>query len=68
MSLHNWRDPSGLATFTDGELFYIIDQGKDSGNGKMPSYHKQDTPEEIWQMVIYIRSFANAQAGSGQSD
>ena len=68
MNVHNWRDPSGFATFTDGDLFYIIDQGKDSGNGRMPSYHKQDTPEQIWEMIIYVRSLRNAQAGSGQSD
>jgi len=60
MNLHNWRDRSVQTGFTDGELFYIIDQGKGTNRGKMPAYHDQNTPDQIWQMVIYIRSLAGA--------
>jgi len=59
MNLHNWRDPSVQAGFSDGELFYIIDQGKGTSRGRMPAYHDQETPEQIWHTVSYIRSLAS---------
>jgi len=57
--LHNWRDPSVQAGFSDGELFYIMDQGKGTNRGRMPAYHDQETPEQIWRTVGYIRSLAS---------
>lgn len=59
MNLHNWRDPSVQASFTDGELFYIMDKGKGTSRGRMPAYHDQETPEQIWNTVSYIRSLAS---------
>jgi len=59
MNLHNWRDPSVQAGFSDGELFYVMDKGKGTGRGKMPAYHDQETPEQIWHTVSYIRSLAS---------
>lgn len=59
MNLHNWRDPSVQAGFSDGELFYIIDKGKGTSRGRMPGYHDQETPEQIWHTVSYIRSLAS---------
>jgi len=56
MNLHNWRDPSVQAAFADGELFYIMQNGKGTSRGKMPAYRDQETPEEIWDTVGYIRS------------
>lgn len=38
---------------TDGELFYKISEGK----GQMLSFKNTLTPEEIWNVVSYIRSF-----------
>ena len=58
MDLHNWRDPSVQADFTDGELFYVMQNGKGTNRGKMPAYRNQETPEEIWDTVSYIRSLA----------
>lgn len=58
MNLHNWRDPSVQADFSDGELFYIMDKGKGTSRGRMPAYHDQETPEQIWHTVSYIRSLA----------
>ena len=58
MNLHNWRDPSVQATFSDGELFYIMQNGKGTSRGKMPPYRDQETPEEIWETISYIRSLA----------
>ena len=57
MKTHNWQDASTLAHFTDGELFYIIENGK----GRMPGYGKRETPEQVWQMVDYLRSIPSSQ-------
>ena len=59
MNLHNWGDPSVQAGFSDGELFYIIDKGKGTRRGKMPAYHDQETTEQIWRMVVYVRSLSS---------
>jgi mono/diheme cytochrome c family protein len=52
MSLHDWRKPESLSHFTDGELSYLILKGK----GRMPAYDGRETPEQVWQIVNYIRS------------
>ena len=52
MNLHDWRKPESLAHFTDGELSYLILKGK----GRMPAYDGRETPEQVWQIVNYIRS------------
>jgi mono/diheme cytochrome c family protein len=54
MSLKNWSDASALKDKTDGELFYIIKNGK----GQMPPEGDRVKPTEIWNMVNYIRSFS----------
>lgn len=54
MNTHDWRKPQSLAHFTDGELAYLILQGK----GRMPAYEGRESSEQIWQMVIYIRSLS----------
>jgi mono/diheme cytochrome c family protein len=65
MNLHNWRDSSVQAGFSDGELFYIMDKGKGASRGRMPAFHDQETPQQIWRMVSYIRSLAST-GGSNQ--
>jgi len=52
MNTHDWRKPESLAHFTDGELSYLILRGK----GRMPAYDGRETPEQIWQIVDYIRT------------
>jgi mono/diheme cytochrome c family protein len=54
LSLKDWRDPATLKDMSDGELNYIITKGK----GKMPAGADQMKPDEIWNMVSYVRSFA----------
>jgi mono/diheme cytochrome c family protein len=54
MSLKNWSDPAALKDKTDGELFYIIKNGK----GQMPPEGDRVKATEIWNMVNYIRSFS----------
>ena len=52
MNLHDWRKPESLTHFTDGELSYLILKGK----GRIPAYDGRETPEQVWQIVNYIRS------------
>jgi mono/diheme cytochrome c family protein len=60
LSLKDWKDPASLKDMTDGELNYIIAKGK----GKMPAGAEQMKPEEIWNMVSYVRSFAGKSASA----
>lgn len=55
MELGNWTDPATLKDKTDGELYYIIKNGK----GKMPPEGDRVKPTELWNMVNYIRSFSS---------
>jgi mono/diheme cytochrome c family protein len=50
----DYTDPAALKDLTDGELFYIIKNGK----GQMPPEGDRAKPDDIWNMVILIRSFA----------
>lgn len=54
LTLKDFSDPAALKDFSDGELFYIIKNGK----GQMPPEGDRMKPEEVWNMVIYVRSFA----------
>jgi mono/diheme cytochrome c family protein len=54
LSLKDFTDPAALKDMTDGEIFYIIKNGK----GQMPSEGDRAKPEMIWNMVIIVRSFA----------
>ncbi len=54
LSLKDYTDPAALKDMTDGELFYIIKNGK----GQMPPEGDRAKPEMIWNMVILVRSFA----------
>jgi mono/diheme cytochrome c family protein len=60
LSLKDWRDPASLKDMTDGELNYIISKGK----GKMPAGADQMKPDELWNMVSYVRSFAGKSASA----
>jgi len=52
--LKDYTDPAALKDLTDGELFYIIKNGK----GQMTGEGDRTKPEVIWNMVILVRSFA----------
>jgi mono/diheme cytochrome c family protein len=55
LTLKDWRDPNSLAKMTDGELFYIITNGR----GKMSGGEGDRTKEDVrWNLVTYVRSFA----------
>src|ERR1700735_2279559 len=50
--LADYRDPSALKDFTDGDLFYIIKNGK----GEMPSEGDRAKPAYICKLDIYFIS------------
>lgn len=54
LKLTDYRDPASLRDRTDGELFYIIKNGK----GEMPSEGDRAKPDDVWNLVNFIRSLA----------
>lgn len=52
--LSDYRDPAALKDLTDGDLFYIIKNGK----GEMTGEGDRLKNDEIWNIVNYVRSFA----------
>jgi mono/diheme cytochrome c family protein len=47
----DFRDPSALKGQTDGELFYIIKNGK----GEMEGEGARLKPDDTWNLVNYLR-------------
>ena len=60
LELHDWRDPSSIEKMTDGELFWIISNGK----GKMPGNGDRDPEKMRWKYVNLVRSFAKKGAAA----
>jgi mono/diheme cytochrome c family protein len=56
----DFTDPEALKDATDGELFYIIKNGK----GEMPPEGERVKPTEIWNLVNYVRSFTKKKGTS----
>jgi mono/diheme cytochrome c family protein len=54
LTMHDETDSASLKERTDGELFYIIKEGKD----QMPPEGDRVKDETVWDMVNYVRSFA----------
>jgi len=63
LAMNDETNPSVLKDRTDGELFYIIQKGKD----QMPPEGGRVKEETIWDMVNYVRSLAK-KAGDTASD
>ena len=60
VKLADYRDPAALKDRTDGELFYIIKNGK----AEMPSEGDRAKPDAIWNLVNYIRSLAKKESST----
>jgi len=56
LQLSDFRDPKTLKDRTDGELFYIIKNG--TGKDQMPGEAGRATPQEMWDLVNYVRALA----------
>lgn len=54
MNLKDYTDPAALKDRTDGELYYIILNGR----GQMPGEAGRVNEDGIWNMVILVRSFS----------
>jgi mono/diheme cytochrome c family protein len=55
LDLNDWRDANSIAKMTDGELFYIVTNGR----GKMTGGEGDRTTEQVrWNLVTLVRSFA----------
>ncbi len=59
----DFTNPQLMAAMTDGELFWKISEGR----RPMPSFKKQLTEEQRWQVVDYIRTFAKRLGASASS-
>lgn len=54
LDLHDWRNPNSISKYTDGDLFYIVTNGR----GKMEGGEGDRTKEETrWNLVNLVRSF-----------
>lgn len=54
LKLNDWRDASSLTGRTDGELFYILTNGK----GQMVAQGDRTKEEMRWNLINLVRSFA----------
>ena len=52
--LKDYSDPAALKDLSDGEIFYIIKNGK----GQMSGEGDRAKPDDLWNIVILLRSFA----------
>jgi mono/diheme cytochrome c family protein len=50
--MKDFSDPS-VQSKSDGELYYIIQKGK----GEMPPEGDRGKPDDMWNMVSYVRTF-----------
>ena len=64
LAMNDESNPSVLKDRTDGELFYIIQKGKD----QMPPEGARVKEETIWDMVNYIRSLAKKSSDTAAAD
>ena len=58
LELRDWRSASSLEKLSDGELFWVISNGK----GKMPGEGDRSPEKLRWNFVNLVRSFAKKDA------
>ena len=57
MTLRDYRDPTALKSFTDGELHYILNKGK----GQMPGQEGRMKDAQLWNLINFMRSLARTE-------
>jgi len=62
--MSDFRDSNSLKDRTDGELFYVIRNGK----GEMPAEGDRAKGNDGWDLVNYVRSFAKKEAAEKNKD
>jgi mono/diheme cytochrome c family protein len=60
LKLADYRDSAALKDMTDGEMFYIIKNGK----GQMTGEADRVKADEIWNLVNYVRSLGRKGAAA----
>jgi mono/diheme cytochrome c family protein len=64
MKVPDFTDPDALKDHTDGQMFYVIKNGR----GAMPLEGDRVKEEQIWDLVNYVRSLASKKpAAEGKS-
>jgi mono/diheme cytochrome c family protein len=63
LELADFRNPKTLKDRTDGEIFYIIKNGQ----GQMPGERDRAKPNQIWDVVNYVRSCAKKETAAKTS-
>jgi len=58
LAMRDFRDPNSLSKLTDGQMFYVIHEGR----GQMPAEGPRAKTDEVWNLVIYLRKMSNTQA------
>jgi len=58
LTMRDFRDPGSLSKLSDGEMYYIIHEGR----GQMPAEGPRAKPDEVWNLVIYLRKMSGTQA------
>jgi len=58
MKVVDYHDPVSLKGLSDGDIYNIIENGKGES---MPPEDGRAKPDEIWNLVIYVRSFSKGQ-------
>jgi mono/diheme cytochrome c family protein len=53
------RDPAALKGLTDGDIYNIIEVGR-ADMPDMPPEDGRAKPDQIWNLVIYLRSFSKS--------
>lgn len=59
LAVKDWRNPETLKKWTDGELFYVLEKGKNH----MPGQEGRMRDNQKWHLVNFIRSLAMNDAG-----
>jgi mono/diheme cytochrome c family protein len=62
LKIPDLTDPALQKDRTDGEFFYILK----NGHGNMPLEGERAKPEQLWDLVNYIRSLARKQPPADQ--
>ncbi|HEY4045480.1 MAG TPA: cytochrome c [Acidobacteriaceae bacterium] len=65
MKITDLRDPASLKGLSDADIYNIIEVGKPD-MPDMPPEDGRAKPEEVWNLVIYLRSLSGAPRGGGQ--
>lgn len=59
LTMSDLTNPATLASMSDQQIFNLIKSGK----GKMPGEEGRAKTDELWNLVIYIRSLSKPGAG-----